>query len=78
MLVVGGQPCAGKTNSINSIEADFADRGGVLVVDLDALRESHPQHRPLMRADDKAAAQYTYDDVHVFITLEKTNVEFDA
>ena len=66
MLVVGGQPGAGKTNSINSIKADFTERGSVLVVDLDALRERHPKYTQLMRADDKAAAQYTYDDARIW------------
>ncbi len=78
MLVVGGQPGASKSNSIKGIEAEFAGRDGVLVVDLDALRENHPQCKPLMRADDKAAAQYTYDDSHILIALEKANVELDA
>lgn len=66
MLVVGGQPGAGKSNSIKGIEAEFAGRGGVLVVDLDALRESHPKYDHLMRADDKVAAQYTYDDARIW------------
>lgn len=66
MLVVGGQPGAGKSHSINEIKAEFAGRSGVLIVDLDALRENHPAHKPLMRADDKAAAQYTYDDARVW------------
>ncbi len=65
MLAVGGQPGAGKSNAIKGIEAEFADRGGLLVVDLDALRENHPKHNKLMRADDKAAAQYTYDDARI-------------
>ena len=78
MLVVGGQAGAGKSKSINEIRADFASRGSVLVVDLDALRENQPQYKPLMRADDKAAAQYTYDDSHIFIASEKANVELDA
>lgn len=66
MLVVGGQPGAGKSNSIKGIEADFAGRDGVLVVDLDALRERHPKYTQLMRADDKAAAQYSYDDARIW------------
>jgi hypothetical protein len=66
MLVVGGQPGAGKSNAINGIKAEFAERGGLLVVDLDALRENHPAYRSLMRADDKAAAQYTYDDARIW------------
>ena len=66
MLVVGGQPGAGKSNSIKGIEADFAGRGGVLVVDLDVLRKNHPKYIQLMRADDKAAAQYTYDDARIW------------
>jgi hypothetical protein len=66
MLAVGGQPGAGKSNAIKGIEAEFADRGGLLVVDLDALRENHPKHNQLMRADDKAAAQYTYDDARIW------------
>jgi Mrp family chromosome partitioning ATPase len=65
MLVVGGQPGAGKTNSIKGLEADFANRGGVLIVDLDALRENHTSYKSLMRTDDKAAAQYTYDDARI-------------
>ncbi len=66
MLAVGGQPGAGKSNAIKGIEAEFAGRGGLLVVDLDALRENYTGYRSLMRADDKAAAQYTYDDARIW------------
>jgi Ni2+-binding GTPase involved in maturation of urease and hydrogenase len=66
MLVVGGQPGAGKSHSITAIKEDFSSRGGVLVVDLDAVRENHTAYKSIMRADDKAAAQYTYDNARIW------------
>jgi len=62
MVVVGGQPGAGKSTSIGHIEAELASRGGVLQANVDALREFHPEYDELMEASDKTASNHTYAD----------------
>jgi Zeta toxin len=62
MLIIGGQPGAGKSRSIEGIKAELADHGGVMRALVDDLREAHPKYRELMLADDKVAANYTHAD----------------
>jgi pantothenate kinase-related protein Tda10 len=45
MVVVGGQPGAGKSTSIGHIEAELASRGGVLQANVDAFARVSPRIR---------------------------------
>lgn len=62
MVMVGGQPGAGKSRSIDSVKLDLEKFGGVLEISADDLRKFHPAHLELMRKDDRTAANYTHAD----------------
>ncbi len=60
--ILAGQPGSGKTGlSAKAIET-AQETGGAVVVDIDELRKSHEHYLPLMRADDKTAAEKTHED----------------
>ncbi|MFH0134863.1 zeta toxin family protein [Variovorax sp. VaC1] len=62
MVMVGGQPGAGKSRSIDSVKLDLESHGGVMEISADDLRKFHPKHDELMRADDRTAADFTHAD----------------
>ncbi|MGH8079796.1 MAG: zeta toxin family protein, partial [Lysobacter sp.] len=62
MVVVGGQPGAGKSTSIRSIAVELASHGGVIQANVDALREFHPKYLRLVVENDKVASNYTHAD----------------
>lgn len=62
LTLVGGQPGAGKSNTINAVRAQSSSQGGLLVIDVDQLREFHPDHLRLMALDDRTAANHTHAD----------------
>jgi len=66
MVMVGGQPGAGKSRSIASVRLDLEKRGGVMEIAADDLRKFHPKHDALMRADDRTAASFTHADASLW------------
>ncbi|MDR1076669.1 MAG: zeta toxin family protein, partial [Xanthomonadaceae bacterium] len=62
MMIVGGQPGAGKSQSIEAITEEFAQHGGVIQANVDDLREFHPQYHALTQANDRTASNYTHAD----------------
>jgi len=62
MVMVGGQPGAGKSKSMGAVESEFRGRGGVLTIAADDLRDFHPKNTLLMLANDRTAADYTHAD----------------
>ncbi|WP_456292294.1 zeta toxin family protein [Pseudomonas sp. AK106] len=61
-IIIGGQPGSGKGGLTATAEREFDGSGGVVVVDVDQLRDRHPDHARLMRENDKQAADFTHDD----------------
>lgn len=61
-IIIGGQPGSGKGGLAAIAEREFDGSGGVVVVDVDQLRDRHPDHARLMRENDKQAADFTHDD----------------
>lgn len=48
LILLGGQPGAGKSTAAHGFEREFARRGGLVVVDGDDLRPLHPAYEQLM------------------------------
>ena len=59
LLVVAGQPGAGKAAIREGLRNELAAKGGVAVVDQEALRAHHPQYRALAVKNDLSAATHT-------------------
>lgn len=62
MVIVGGQPGAGKSRSIDSVRLDLERSGGVMEIAADDLRKFHPKNDELMQKDDRTAADFTHAD----------------
>jgi len=62
VIMLGGQPGAGKSALQNMAELELANEGGVLAIIGDDLRDYHPLYRDLLKQDDKTAAFYTDRD----------------
>ena len=62
MVIVGGQPGAGKSRSIDSVRLDLERSGGVMEIAADDLRKFHPKNDELMQKDDRTAAHFTHAD----------------
>jgi UDP-N-acetylglucosamine kinase len=59
MVIVGGQPGAGKSRSIDSVRLDLERSGGVVEIAADDLRKFHDE---LMQKNDRTAADFTHAD----------------
>ena len=66
MVIVGGQPGAGKSRSIDSVRMDLDRQGGALEIAADDLRKFHPKNDELMQKDDRTAANYTHADATIW------------
>jgi predicted ABC-type ATPase len=66
MVIVGGQPGAGKSRSIDSVKLDLTSQGGVLEIAADDLRKFHPKNDELMMNDDRTAADFTHSDASLW------------
>lgn len=66
MTMVGGQPGAGKSRSMDSVKDDLATNGGALEIAADDLRKFHPLNDELMRKDDRSAANFTHADASLW------------
>lgn len=62
MVIVGGQPGAGKSRSIDSVRLHLERSGGVMEIAADDLRRFHPKNDELMQKDDRTAADFTHAD----------------
>ncbi|GAA0445006.1 zeta toxin family protein [Streptomyces sp. NPDC046215] len=62
VVVLLGQPGAGKTRVAHMLVGTLNKRGGFIDVDSDLYKPYHPQYAQLMRQDDKLMAAYTRAD----------------
>lgn len=65
-LFLGGQPGSGKSSLAQFHLQQFADRGGVVLVNSDALREYHPAFAELQRTDADQASFLVNPDTVVW------------
>jgi hypothetical protein len=56
VVLLGGQPGAGKTTSTRRFAELLADRGGLVDVSIDDLRRFHPRYEEFLHDDTKMAA----------------------
>ena len=61
-VLLGGQPGAGKSGSVEAATAEFAGKGGIVPIIGDDFRPFHPANKELMVRNDKTAALYTAAD----------------
>lgn len=61
IVVVAGQPGAGKTKVVELTKKEFEDQS-VVVVNTDKLRPFHPQIKEINKLDDKRSAERTHED----------------
>jgi hypothetical protein len=66
MVMVGGQPGAGKSRSMDSVKDDLEHDGGVVEISVDDLRKFHPLNDALMRRDNRSAANFTHADARLW------------
>ncbi|MDR1709137.1 MAG: zeta toxin family protein [Candidatus Accumulibacter sp.] len=62
IVILGGQPGAGKSGLIDAALDELAPRGGATAIVGDDLRAYHPRYRALLENDDKTAAFHTDRD----------------
>jgi predicted ABC-type ATPase len=61
-IIIGGQAGSGKGTLTQQAAREMFKEGGVVLVDVDALRSRHPQNNQLMRDNDRQAANLTHND----------------
>jgi len=61
-VILGGQPGAGKSASVDNAMIELQSKGGAVKIEGDALRDYHPAYSDLMVEDDNTAAFYTDRD----------------
>lgn len=61
IVIVGGQPGAGKTKVVELSKREFQDQN-VVIVSTDKLRAFHPRFNEIVGLDDKRSAVRTHDD----------------
>jgi hypothetical protein len=85
VLIVGGQPGAGKSTTIDRLVDDFADRGGLAVVSIDDFRSYHPDYDRLVVEDDTKMAAATRPAAEVWqqmaadwLRVNRRNIAYEA
>jgi len=69
LVIVAGQPGAGKTAVENRIRADLG--GGTVTIDADDMRTHHPDYVPLALRNDRAAAPACHPDASRWVEMAK-------
>lgn len=62
LVILAGQPGAGKSGLNASAQADMQSQGGAVTVDIDDLRKVHPQYRELIAENPRTAASEVQND----------------
>nr|WP_172694684.1 zeta toxin family protein [Pseudomonas alcaligenes] len=61
-IITGGQPGSGKGALARQAENAFAASGSCVSIDVDELRDYHPQYKELQRVNDREAANLVHPD----------------
>jgi UDP-N-acetylglucosamine kinase len=62
LIIIGGQPGSGKSTCCVNIQKSLTGDNNALFIDMDELREFHPEYQSLNKNNDKFAALYTGPD----------------
>ena len=65
-VLLGGQPGSGKSTLLNSVVSEYGERGGIVTIDVDRLRELIPRYRVLSRTDPVHAAGLMHEEARGF------------
>jgi hypothetical protein len=72
MVIIGGQPGAGKSRTMGGVERELAHQGGALKISPDDFREYHPAFEKLNIANDRTSSSFTHEDAGIWAEkLEK-------
>jgi hypothetical protein len=72
MVIIGGQPGAGKSRTIGGVERELTHQGGALKISPDDFREYHPAFKKLNIANDRTSSSFTHGDAGIWAEkLEK-------
>jgi len=72
MVIIGGQPGAGKSRTIGGVERELTHQGGALKISPDDFREYHPAFKKLNIANDRTSSSFTHEDAGIWAEkLEK-------
>jgi predicted ABC-type ATPase len=85
LVVVGGQPGAGKSTAMTYFAKQLTDHGGLVVVSMDDYRPFYPEYNRLLAQDDTAMAAATRPAAYRWQTMAAEwlrnnhyNVAFEA
>ncbi|KQU83606.1 hypothetical protein ASC78_13270 [Variovorax sp. Root318D1] len=72
MVIIGGQPGAGKSRTMGGVERELTHQGGALKISPDDFREHHPAFEKLNIANDRTSSTFTHEDAGIWAEkLEK-------
>ncbi|MDP9930625.1 zeta toxin family protein [Variovorax paradoxus] len=72
MVIIGGQPGAGKSRTMGGVERELTHQGGALKISPDDFREYHPAFEKLNIANDRTSSSFTHEDAGIWAEkLEK-------
>jgi predicted ABC-type ATPase len=72
MVIIGGQPGAGKSRTMGGVERELMHQGGVLKISPDEFREKHPNFKQLNAVNDRTSSSFTHEDAGIWAEkLEK-------
>ncbi len=67
LVIIAGQPGAGKSGVRDAVKNELGGKGGVVVIDKDVMRTKHPKHRELSIRDEATAAVHTGPDAAAWV-----------
>jgi hypothetical protein len=72
MVIIGGQPGAGKSRTMGGVESELSGRGSALKISPDEFREKHPAFKQLNAINDRTSSTFTHEDAGIWAEkLEK-------
>lgn len=72
MVIIGGQPGAGKSRTTGGVERELMHQGGALKISPVDFREHHPDFTKLNATNDRTSSSFTHEDAGVWAEkLEK-------
>jgi predicted kinase len=72
MVIIGGQPGAGKSRTMDGVERELTHQGGALKISPDDFRKYHQNFKKLNIANDRTSSSFTHEDAGIWAEkLEK-------
>ncbi|WP_431111817.1 zeta toxin family protein [Variovorax paradoxus] len=72
MVIIGGQPGAGKSRTMGGVVRELMHQGGALRISPDEFRDKHPNFNSLNATNDRTSSSFTHEDAGIWAEkLEK-------